>query len=176
MSSVLNPEAYSSHPVRLEVFHYRVSDDVIQIVKGALVDAYKDVLKVFVEGEIKLVDSAYNPQRGQYNAEMLLRHLITCKRRDAGLWVVSKDVYASGMNFVFGLAQPFNGAVLSVYRLSDKGLIEKEAVHEVGHVLGLSHCNNSCVMQYSNSLWEAKSKPLCLCEECRRKIKFLSFY
>lgn len=174
VSSGLKP---GSSPIKLDFFYSQVSKDEIQIIKDALTHVYKDFLEVFVEDEVELLNEAYDTSRGQYNAEVLLRHLIRNRRRDVGLWVISEDIYASGMNFVFGLAQPFKGAVLSVYRLSTRELIRKEAVHEVGHVFGLSHCSNSCVMQYSNSLWEAKIKPSFLCENCKRKLSnMLRFY
>ncbi|HEC81490.1 MAG TPA: hypothetical protein ENI42_03580 [Thermoplasmatales archaeon] len=37
-------------------------------------------------------------------------------------------------------------------------------------MLGLGHCSNRCVMRFSNTLWEAKLKPLHLCESCKQKI------
>ena len=89
------------------------------------------------------------------------------------LWIIQKDLYSKGMNFIFGYAMYHWVAVLSTIRLSTKDLIEKEAIHEVGHVLGLQHCSNRCVMQFSNSLWEAKMKPSYLCESCKRKITSL---
>ena len=46
----------------------------------------------------------------------------------------------------------------------------KEAIHEIGHVLGLKHCKNNCVMQFSNTLYEAKAKPSILCNNCKKII------
>ncbi len=77
------------------------------------------------------------------------------------------------MNFVFGVAHPGKAAVLSTHRLDSLDLINKEAIHETGHVLGLQHCNNECVMQFSNSLYEAKAKPATLCERCWSLVTFL---
>lgn len=114
-----------------------------------------------------LVETAFNKARKQYDAERLLEHI---KGENLALWIVSKDIYCGGMNFVFGLASPRIGAVLSAYRLDDVEIVEKEAIHEIGHVLGLRHCNNDCVMQFSNSVWEAKRKPKELCEDCRGKL------
>ena len=160
----------NSYHIELEIFYSQISTDEIQIIKNALVNTYKDNLEFFIGGEIELVSQAYNLQRNQYNAEILLRYLLNNKKREIALWVIPMDLYTQGLNFVFGYAMYHGGAVLSVYRLSTVELIEKEAIHEVGHVLGLQHCRNHCVMQFSNSLFEAKMKPSSLCESCKRKI------
>ncbi|HEC82244.1 MAG TPA: peptidase [Thermoplasmatales archaeon] len=159
-----------SVPVVLDVFYSEVKEDVVEGVKCVLVEEFKSVLKVVVRESLSLVDEAYDFQRRQYNADVLLKHLLRKKVGDVVLWVVGEDLYVSGMNFVFGYAMYYKGAVLSVFRLSSLELIGKEAVHEVGHVLGLGHCSNRCVMRFSNTLWEAKLKPLHLCESCKQKI------
>ena len=44
----------------------------------------------------------------------------------------------------------------------------KEAIHELGHTLGLSHCGNRrCVMHFSNSLSDTDIKGQDLCLNCR---------
>jgi len=119
------------------------------------------------------VKGAYNPLRRQYNASQLLNYLIKSTsqvrvpRDSLSLWIVSDDLYVTGMNFVFGLAQPGKAAVLSTHRLDSFDLVNKEAIHEMGHVFGLQHCTNDCVMQFSNSLDEAKAKPATLCDRCK---------
>jgi len=124
------------------------------------------------------VKGAFNLKRRQYDASKLLNYLIkstTAKARSADLrlWIISDDLYLPRMNFVFGVAHPGKAAVISTHRLDSLDLIKKEAIHETGHVLGLQHCNNNCVMQFSNSLYEAKEKPATLCERCRSLLTFL---
>ena len=78
--------------------------------------------------------------RGQYRAKRLLD---ATKRAAAGrvLGVADVDLYAEGLNFVFGMAEsPGWAAVISVTRLrlgADEAAFEermlKEAVHELGH-------------------------------------------
>jgi archaemetzincin len=86
------------------------------------------------------------------------------------------------MNYIFGEARlPGRVAIISTYRL--KGAtgsggaellpvrIVKEAVHELGHTLGLTHCNNpSCVMYFSNSLRDTDRKREDYCERCSKKL------
>jgi archaemetzincin len=43
----------------------------------------------------------------------------------------------------------------------------KEAVHELGHTLGLRHCSRSlCVMHFSNSIFDTDKKKSLLCDQC----------
>ncbi len=118
----------------------------------------------------------YNPYRKQYNSTCLLRALPPIR---VTLGVTGKDIYARGMNFVFGEAE-LGGtrAMLSVFRLAtvDGNLyrerVVKEAVHEIGHVLGLKHCKNYCVMQFSTSVQDVDRKPVSFCMECASKIRY----
>jgi archaemetzincin len=153
-----------------EIFYSQTSNKEIHFIQKALAATYEDVLDVTMGGELELLEEAYNSQRDQYNADILLTYLLKTKKTDTALWVIQKDLYCKGMNFIFGYAMYHRGAVVSANRLSTQELIEKEAIHEVGHILGLQHCRNHCVMQFSNSLWEAKMKPSYLCESCKRKI------
>lgn len=162
-----------SKPLSSEIFYSQISSKEIQLIQRALATTYRDVLDVIIGGELELIKEAYHPEGDQYNADILLSHLLKTKKIDTALWVIQKDLYCKGMNFIFGYAMYHGGAILSTYRLSTPELIEKEAIHEVGHILGLQHCSNHCIMQFSNSLWEAKMKPSYLCESCKRKITSL---
>lgn len=112
--------------------------------------------------------AAMATDRGQWRAGALLDHVT----RSGGprLWIVEGDLYADGLNFVFGLALRARGAVVSTARLPDEGMVVKEALHEAGHVLGLAHCRNACVMQFSNDLPHALAKPSSFCGTCRAKL------
>ena len=81
------------------------------------------------------------------------------------------------------LAWPIPGAALAVISLArlypefygqprDPGLFKaravKEAVHELGHLLGLGHCPDpACVMAFSNSLADTDRKGPGFCAPCR---------
>ncbi len=94
------------------------------------------------------------------------------------LGICSCDAYVPGLNFVFGLASPVHGvATIYLYRLyaSNKqllyGRVLKEAVHEIGHLLGLDHCTRrKCVMSFSNSVYEVDLKTHRFCRKCSDKL------
>jgi len=103
---------------------------------------------------------------------------------DRVLGVVDVDIFAPGLNFVFGQAD-ISGkrALISLQRLRQEfyGLprdesvfgerVLKEAVHEVGHTYGLRHCPDpTCVMHFSNSLPDTDLKGCNLCLICQEKI------
>jgi len=100
------------------------------------------------------------------------------------LGVTGVDLTAPGLNFVFGLADPRNrAAIISLARLypefygqpRDPGRFKAravtEAVHELGHLLGLDHCPDpACVMSFSNSLADTDRKGPGFCKLCREKL------
>jgi archaemetzincin len=97
------------------------------------------------------------------------------------LGVTGVDLTVPGLNFVFGLAAPESrAAVISLARLYPefygqprdpvrfKARAVKEAVHELGHLLGLGHCPDpDCVMSFSNSLADTDRKGPGFCQACR---------
>jgi len=137
------------------------------------------------EGEAVAAE-ALDPGRRQYRAEAFLPLL--ARQRAAGelaLGITGVDLFIAGLNFVFGLADPRQRcAVISLARLTpefygqppDPRLFQervlKEAVHEVGHLLGLGHCPNpACIMFFSNQLSDTDRKGPGFCAACRRSLK-----
>lgn len=126
----------------------------------------------------------YNPRRRQYYSPSILVFLQP-EPEKLLLGVCDLDLYAPGLNFVFGQADPRLGvAIISLTRLRpefyrlppDESLFKlravKEAVHEVGHLYGLNHCpDRSCVMAFSNSLEDTDKKGVDLCPSCRRRLQ-----
>jgi archaemetzincin len=151
----------------LHIFYDKNCKAKVPPVKEALEGVFG--LDTTEENLFNLAEGTYDTNRMQYDASNLLNYLIRYKTRSESLclWLISEDIYVPGMNFVFGVAQPGKAAVISTHRLDSFELIKKEAIHEMGHVLWLHHCNNYCVMQFSNSLYEAKKKPAKLCERCK---------
>ncbi len=137
-----------------------------------------------VEMEINAGKSR-NPRSGQYDATMILADLekhAKCLQDDRLLGITDLDLYVPSMNYIFGEARlPGRVAIISTHRL--KGTTRyggaellavrtlKEAVHELGHALGLTHCTNpSCVMCFSNGLGDTYRKGEDCCERCSTKL------
>ncbi len=117
---------------------------------------------------------AYDKRREQYRAAAL-EDLCEHEPGDRVLGVTAVDLFEPGLNFVFGHAK-IRGrvAVISVARLGTDGtdaLLErtvKEAVHEIGHTLGLLHDdrNATCVMHFSSTLRDTDIKGREYCPRC----------
>ena len=105
---------------------------------------------------------AFNKDRNQYHTTSIVRRLLTLK--DMGtpliLGVADVDLFVPDTSFVYGEAdRESHGAVMSIWRLRGEGEAWKrrayvEAVHQAGHLVGLSYCEDArCAM------YQATTKP-----------------
>jgi archaemetzincin len=136
-------------------------------------------------------DYAYDAERRQYLTTPILEQLRAARQPDERhiLGVFDGDLYAPRLNFAFGEASradhtaliglarlyPFEPDKSRPYSEAEAALFSRrvviEAIHELGHSYGLSHCaNRRCVMHFSNSLAETDYKQPRFCARCHLKI------
>jgi archaemetzincin len=157
-----------------------IEDDIMAAVEEGLLNAYGIAVR-----RMPAMDDpthAFDLQRNQFSSAHILRQLVNRVPADAMtmLAVTNRDLFIPMLSFVLGQAQ-LNGpaAVVSTARLEQEfyGLppdhqlvierVMKEAVHETGHTLGLTHCaDNTCPMSLSNNVLHVDIKGVVLCKNC----------
>jgi archaemetzincin len=130
---------------------------------------------------------AFHAERQQYHSTQILAQMQSGRgpRSWRLLGVTPFDLYIPILTFVFGEAQ-LDGAcaVVSTHRLRQEfyGLppdpelmrqrLLKEAVHELGHTLSLTHCEDyRCAMAPSHSVEWIDLKGSSLCRPCRERAR-----
>jgi len=169
-----------------------VDPGILIILKKNLKWFFKDyhIKVVILPEQLPLLDSEYESYKRQYKALEVKKRLdIHFKNKNYYriLGVMDEDIYSKFLNFVFGVAdlpkhKSYGSALISVTRLREEFYrrteniaqfeqrIHKEAIHELGHTFGLEHCENLCVMRFSNSLDDTDRKPHDFCQNCLKKL------
>lgn len=146
-------------------------ESLLQALIPILADAFG--VSIARADPVPLPSDAYNPARRQYRSTALLQVLARQKQPEWErlLGITDVDLYTPDLSFVFGEADATRGVtVFSAARLHTSDCDQfvhraaTEAIHELGHTYGLSHCDNPrCVMWFSNTLAETDRKGTHFC-------------
>jgi len=158
-----------------------VDDGLLKDLRPALEETFRvscKVLPVRLDPEF-----AYHGERQQYHSSEILYRMQGFLTQDSWrvLGVAAVDLYIPILTFVFGEAQMGGPcALVSAHRLrqefyglpSDPEIYRqrtiKEAVHELGHTVTLTHCDDyRCVMAPSHAVEWIDLKDRTLCTACR---------
>lgn len=160
------------------------SQDIVNFLTYSLGELFNVPCHI-LEKKVPIIQ-AYNNERKQYHSTEIIRRLLPLAEGNNHyvLGVVDVDLYIPILTFVYGEAQLNNRcALVSTYRLNqqfyglpaDEAVLlrrsEKEAAHELGHTLGLTHCPLfECVMHRSNSVEGIDIKRSVFCPVCSEQI------
>ncbi|MFN2443316.1 MAG: archaemetzincin family Zn-dependent metalloprotease [Thermoanaerobaculia bacterium] len=136
-----------------------------------------DVSRLEIDPQI-----GFHVERQQHHSTELLRHLLARTSGEARpvIGLTPVDLYIPILKYVFGEAElGGRGAVVGYRRLREEfyGLPDDpaalarrvgcEVIHELGHVVGLHHCENySCVMASAHSVERIDLKSNRFCGHC----------
>ena len=129
---------------------------------------------------------AFHGERQQYHSTEMLHHMQRLVQPKCWriLGVAAVDLYIPILTFVFGEAQMGGRcALVSIHRLrqefyglpADAKLMRqrllKEAVHELGHTINLTHCDDyRCAMAPSHAVEWIDLKDVELCRACQSRV------
>ena len=163
-------------------------------VSRAVLDELREGLKSVFEVPCSILEEKLDPSfawhsvRNQFHSSEILAQMHDGLRAGVRrLAVTNLDLYVPILTFVFGEAEVGGAcAVVSSHRLRQEfyGLpaapdvererLLKEAVHELGHTLELTHCNDyRCAMAASHSVEWIDMKEAQFCVDCRETVSRL---
>ncbi len=156
----------------------------VEVIAANITEYYKwpaDILPMK-----SMPESAFDEVRMKYNAGILINMLdaLDFAGYSKIVAVMSRDMFIPIFNYVYGQAvQGGRLALISLYRLNrnadgstpSTSLIferaAKLALHELGHLFNLFHCNETkCIMHFSGIIEDLNAIPFYLCRDCARRL------
>jgi archaemetzincin len=171
---------------RISIVPVNTMDSVFLMRLGLCLEE-RFLFRCVVESPVRIPPTTLNGVRKQLFLNTLLAKVAAATPDTDGyrLAVTDYDLYKISHQFIFGDAnEETRTAAFSLHRLrtdfygeeSDEGVLFqralKEAVHEIGHALGLKHCYNArCAMFLSGSIYDTDNKLSHFCEVCERRMR-----
>lgn len=172
--------------IKLIVFSY-IESKGLEKTKQCLKKAF--LLPVEIHEPHVDISVFYDKNRGQYNANQILRMIDELFGEDNAktIGLFNIDLFIPIFTYIFGQAH-LGGktAIVSKYRLSNERFgikpdpvlhhqrFCKEIVHELGHTFGLKHCHTpTCVMRSATYTEDVDQKSNELCPKCRKDYEIL---
>jgi archaemetzincin len=161
----------------------QVAPEILEGIVDGIVKTFPDTSAGIINDVLSVPQAAFDRKRSQYSSSQILDEIkaYAAQKPDYHriLGVLNIDIFSQGLKYVFGEANVIGKvALISLWRLKpefyrDKPNLslyilraQKEAMHEIGHTLGIQHCPHSlCVMHFSNSIFDTDYKQTLLCDE-----------
>ncbi len=141
-----------------------------------------------LDGPERPDETGYDARRKQHASGALLAWIEERRPADVGrvLGVTDRDLFIPILTHVYGEARLGGpAAIVSTARMAEhdgapadalrvRTRTTKEGLHEIGHTLGLLHCDNvRCLMARAAVLTRVDTKTTRLCPECRDRLDAL---
>jgi len=141
---------FAGNTINIKVFvDKEITTDYSNIITDAMKPFQSIIKNIELVGFI-VPKKCWNERRRQHN----ILDLITVKREGLELYIIKRDIFASHLNWAYGITSPVNGVcIVSIARFSDSETTQAlhmtfldeetrkqltlEIQHEIGHLLGL---------------------------------------
>jgi len=159
----------------------------VRLIKSQIEEIYGFEVDVLTWQEMP--ESAYLSLIESYNAMLVLDYLTAVKpeRYDKVIGLTNSNIVANfdglyrdviGLSYRGGVASVISTLTIRTHKFSDGHYyrrLTKASLHELGHTLGLPHCNNTsyCFMKEAREqVKTVDSENIILCDNCKKSIAF----